>query len=133
MAARGTEFIGSELLVQVAGNYDRRIDELAEEISDLHALTVEERHAAWRASAEARLSEMFRRVNEATDAELADFRIGPAPRPDDYKYSIQAKESEIERLQKAKDKALAYISALAATEGVVTLGAADLRRIGYQP
>jgi len=132
MASRGTEFIGTALLEQVAGNYDRRINELSEEINDLNALTVEERHAAWRASAEARVSDLFRRVNEATDAELSGFKIGSPPAPDDFKWTIQSKEAEIERLHKAKEKSLAYVKALAAgPDGVVSLGAADLRRIGY--
>jgi hypothetical protein len=128
----GTEFTRPALLGAVRGNYDRRIAELAQEINDLHALTVEERHTAWRASAEARLSDLFRRVNEATDAELTGFRIEGPPRPDDFRYRIRALDDQIDALQRAKEKALSYVSALAATDsGIVTLNAADLRRIGY--
>ncbi len=135
MPTRGTEFIGTELLKQVAGNYDRRINELCEEINSLNSLTIQERHAAWRASAEHAVRELFSDITQdrATDAQLSGFRIGDPPGPRDHRWSIEAKEGEIERLQRAKDKALAYINSLAADQGVVTLAAADLRRIGYQP
>ena len=135
MATRGTEFIGTALLDAVRSNYDRRIDELMEELDKLQSVTTLERYTAWRARAEEAVEDLWGAVNAglATDSELTGFRIKSPPAPDDFKYVMQTKESEIERLQRAKDKALAYVGALAATDGVVTLSAADLRRIGYQP
>lgn len=131
MATRGTEFTQSELLKEVEGNYDRLIDELAEQINERNALTTEERHAAWRHAAERSVVELAKRVSEATDAELSRFSISSPPYPGESRYAIDSWEGRIKELQRAKDKALAYIRSLAATDGVVTLGASDLRRIGY--
>jgi len=131
----GTEFIGSELLKQVEGNYDRRIGALAEEINEFNALTVEQRHAAWRAAAERAVRNLATRIRSSavnvTDAELEKFKINRPPYPGEFDYAISSRETQIENLEKAKAKALAYVSALAADQGVVTLHAADLRRIGY--
>lgn len=134
-AARGTEFIGAALVGAVTGNYDRKIAVLQDELDALRRSTVAERYAAWRADAERTVSDLFRRINEATDAELSRFSIPSPPYPGEYDYRVTSLEGQIVRLREAKEKALAYVNSLAAEgpERVVTLYAADLRRIGYQP
>ena len=135
MSARGTEFIGTELLEQVKGNYDRRIGQLQAQIDMWQASSIQERHRQWRAESEEAVHQLRNDIlnGVATDSQLEGFRIKSAPSPTDFKYSIQHNEAEIERAVRARDKALAFVSSLAADQGVVTLGAADLRRIGYQP
>lgn len=130
----GTEFIGTQLLAEVEGNYDRRIEELTEKLNAVHALDDDQRHAAWRVSAVGRVRELNARIHrgEATDAELSHFSISSPPYPGDRKYEIEGLERQIDDLERTKQKAMAYVRALAAgPDGVVTVAAADLRRIGY--
>lgn len=136
MAARGTEFIGLELREQVRGNYDQLIAKVLEEIEEMKSADHAARHRAWRSKAEAQVKQLWIDVTNGsvTDSQLSSFSISSPPTPYDYRYTLQSKESEVERLSRARDKAVAYINSLAKDhEGVVTLGAADLRRIGYQP
>jgi hypothetical protein len=135
MATRGTEFIGTELLKQVEANYDYRIAELEEELNQLNTLTFQERHQVWRATAERMVAELYLATlsGTATDSQLSHFSISSPPYEGDNDYKIESRERQIDDLRRAKGKALAYIKSLAAEQGVVTLSAADLRRIGYQP
>jgi hypothetical protein len=69
---------------------------------------------------------------EVTDQELSRFKIDGPPYPGDQDYRIASLEDRLKAAEKNKQKALAYIRALAAdVDGNVEVFAADLKRIGY--
>lgn len=129
-----TRFKHGDLAREVAGNYDRRIEELTEELNTILATSPGEKHTMWRASAEARICDLAHRVRagDASDTDLSRFSISSPPYDGDDRYEVRNLEKQIDYLSRAKGKALAYVRALAADEdGVVEVYAADLKRIGY--
>lgn len=130
----GTKFNHGQLATEVAGNYDLHIAALTEELDSLLTLSDEQRHTAWRASAERAVIDLAKRIGDedVTDAELSRFTIGSPPWPGDQDFKEKNLERRLADAEKNKHKALAYIRALQADEsGTVEVFAADLKRIGY--
>lgn len=139
----GTRFIQSTLANEVEGNYNRRIAEVQDELAELSQLTTDGQHAAWRATAESDVAELYERIVEGdvSDVELTKFSIPYPPDPFGDDWKRERLQRQIADLEKARDKALAYIRSLAPvstinddgtiTDHVVEVSAVDLKRIGY--
>lgn len=138
-----TRFQKQDLVNTIEGNYDTTIKVTEEQFEREHRGTPAERRLAWRQEQTLRVVELSERLikhaghpehpDYVPDRELSQFRTKSEPY-DYYDASDHARHrKEIERLHLAKKKAMAYAKALAEVEpGVVEVGAADLRRIGYE-
>lgn len=130
----GTDFIGTALLAEVEGNYTRRLAELRAELEAMDTADPAERHKAWRAAAEEKVRKLYRGTLDGTtsDSDLTRFSISSPPYRGDDDWSRRDLTRKITETEHARDKAMAYVRALAADEaGIVTVYAADLKRIGY--
>lgn len=140
----GTRFIQGTLASEVEANYNRLIEGAKEKLATALATSHDEEHETWRRTAEVKVHQLHERVVEglATDSELSHFSISSPPYPHEERYAIRDAENEIERLTKARDKALAYIRSLAPADltppngsgiqsNIVEVSAVDLKRIGY--
>jgi len=140
----GTRFNQGDLAREVEANYNAQIqkvvDKLFEQLEESH----DKAHALWRTEAAERVHLLHRRIlsGEATDTELSRFSISSPPDPYGKKYAVTDFERQKERLEAARDKALAYIRSLAPVDvggqvgdpirpNIVEVSAIDLKRIGY--
>lgn len=140
----GTRFIQSTLATEVALNYGRRIAEAQHELDSYLGRDPDQLHASWRSTAESKVATLYQRIVEgdASDVELTGFSIPSPPSPYDEKWTRRHLEERVAELEKARDKALAYIRSLAPVDiapteqpgvhtHVVEVSAVDLKRIGY--
>lgn len=129
----GTKFKQSTLASEIEARYNGLIQDLNVKIQSESYATDEMRLDLWREQCRRQILEFAERVDDVSDLEISGFKLPYSPSVGDRRYAIRDAENEIARLTKARDKALAYVRALAPNEdGVVELYAADLTRIGYK-
>lgn len=138
----GTRFIQSTLATEVEANYNRRITEVQQELAAYLNRDPDVLHRNWREKAESDVATLYQRIVEgnASDGELTKFSIASPPDLYEDRWKTGRLEDRIADLEKARDKALAYIRSLAPVSTinvvgdrtvVVEVSAVDLKRIGY--
>lgn len=120
------EYRTDALREQIRLAYDKRVG--AAEVEYRKSLDLKNRRDEWRTKAEAAVRDLCDRIDTARDNELESFKVGKCPRVDSFDRPRVTRQNEIERAVSARDKALARLDSVKASDAGTLLLTSNMLR-----